>query len=348
MLGHRNLRIAAVLLAVGFFSSAGHACSAFVLVTGKRVVVGRTLDVGKAFTGGYLMSNPAGGVRRSVLEESRRPATWTVKHRSVTFNLFGRRFPVGGMNAAGLVVEHLALPATTYPRDEGKPMTLEFEWIQYMLDTCGSVEEFLASARKVAIAPERIKMHFMACDASGDSALLEFIDGKAVVYRGKDLAPAVVTNNTYANSTNYLAGFAGHGGDKPLPRGSRKSLDRFVVATDQVMAFHKDAKDTAAIDTSFEILKSVTNNTLLGVAYDLTNLKVHYRTRRNGTRRTVSLDDVDLFREPQGIMLPMHADPREARPFSVAANNRSIESVVPGHGFLKMDRYVEKMKLGTK
>ena len=49
-----------------------------------------------------------------------------------------------------------------------------------------------------------------------------------------------------------------------------------------------------------------------------------------------------------GIMLDMHTEPGEAKPFSVDANNRSIEAVVPGHGFLKLDRYVEKMKLGAE
>ena len=348
MLSHRSLRIGLAVLAVGSVSSAEYACTAFVLKTGQRILFGRTLDVSKAFTEGYLMSNPGGGARRSVLEDSRRPATWTVKHGSVTFNLFGRGFPVGGMNAAGLVVEHLALPATTYPRGEGKPMTLEFEWVQYMLDTCGSVEELLSSARQVAIAPERIKMHFMVCDASGDCALLEFIDGTAVVYRGKDFTPPTIANSTYAASTGYLAQFAGHGGDTPLPRGSRKSLDRFVVAADQVIAFHAHREDATAIDTAFEVLKSVPNNTLLSVVYDPAALKVHYRTRKNAERRTVALDDAALLMKAKGIMLDMHAEPGEAKPFSVDANNRSIESVVPGHGFLKLDRYVETMKLGAE
>ena len=402
MLICRSLRIAVVVLAVGSLGRGEHACTAFVLTTGQRVLVGRNLDVSKAFAAGYLMSNREGGSRRSVLEDSRRPATWTVKHGSVTFNLFGRGFPVGGMNAAGLVVEHLALPATTYPRAEGKPMMLEFEWVQYMLDAASSVKELLSSARQAAIAPERIKMHFMACDASGDCALIEFIDGTAVTYRGRDFTPPAITNSTYSSSVKYLAGFAGHGGERPLPHGSRKSLDRFVVAADQVLAFHKRPADARAIDTSFAILKSVPNNTLLSVVYDVTNLKIHYTTRRNANRRTVSLaarqrsrssrdggiepevkardrrrmrpfvevpqrrdrtqdpvaagqhffdglpSAIDLSAEAEGIMLDMHAGTSEVKPFSVDANSRSIEAVVPGHRFLRLDRYVEKMKLGAK
>ena len=72
MLSHRSLRLAVVALVVGSLSRADHACTAFVLRTGQRVLVGRNLDVSKGFTGGYLMGNPGGGSRRSVLGDSRR------------------------------------------------------------------------------------------------------------------------------------------------------------------------------------------------------------------------------------------------------------------------------------
>jgi len=44
----------------------------------------------------------------------------------------------------------------------------------------------------------------------------------------------------------------------------------------------------------------------------------------------------------------MHAKTSEVKPFSVAANSRSIEAVVPGHPLLKLDKYVEKMKAGAE
>ena len=86
------MKMAVVVLVVGAASRSEHTCTAFVLKTGQQVLVGRSLDVNKAFAAGYLLSNPGGGSRRSVQEDARKPATWTVKHGSVTFNLFGRGF----------------------------------------------------------------------------------------------------------------------------------------------------------------------------------------------------------------------------------------------------------------
>lgn len=319
-------------------------CSAFVLTTDQRVLVGRNLDVGRAFSGGYLLSNPRGSTRRSVLGESRRPAEWTAQYGSVTFNLFGRGFPVGGMNERGLVVEHLALPDAAYPDPGGNAMVLEFEWIQYMLDTCATVEEVLVAARKVTIAPERIKMHFLVCDASGEYAVLEFLEGGTEVYRREELRPPAIANSTYAKSLRHLRQFSGHGGTIPLPKGSTVSLDRFAVVADQVTTFHRNADDGTALNAAFDILKSVTSGTLLSVVYEPKGRLLHYRSRGNATPRRIDMAGLDFSAKSLGLMLDMHAPVADATPFSTERNNRSVDAVVPGHGFLKMDAYVEKMK----
>src|ERR1051325_6901014 len=49
---------------------------------------------------GFLIVNPANLEKSSV---SKHPAHWTSKFGSITFNQYGREFPHGGMNQAGLV-----------------------------------------------------------------------------------------------------------------------------------------------------------------------------------------------------------------------------------------------------
>ena len=53
-------------------------------------------------------------VQKEALTEDR-PARWTSRFGSVTFNQYGREFPNGGMNERGLVVELMWLDETEYP-----------------------------------------------------------------------------------------------------------------------------------------------------------------------------------------------------------------------------------------
>ncbi|MCD1633926.1 linear amide C-N hydrolase [Martelella mediterranea] len=67
-------------------------------------------------------------------------------------------------------------------------------WAQYFLDNCGSVAEAVADfeanpfdvvAADVPDQPGRLaKVHLSLSDASGDSALLEWLDGELVIHHG--------------------------------------------------------------------------------------------------------------------------------------------------------------------
>ena len=88
----------------------------------------------------------------------------------------------------------LWLDETVYPA-AAPPTIGELEWIQYQLDVHATVAEVVASVEEFSIRPIGGKIHYLLADASGERALVEFIDGRARVHRGSE-GPLVCTNDT--------------------------------------------------------------------------------------------------------------------------------------------------------
>jgi hypothetical protein len=59
--------------------------------------------------------------------------------------------------------------------------------------------------------------HFM-CDAAGECATVEFLDGRAVVHRGNMVPVTAITNDTYQAPLEFLRTHAGFGGAAPIPQ----------------------------------------------------------------------------------------------------------------------------------
>src|SRR3954467_13456593 len=175
-------------------------CTTFLLADRAERVVGKSYDwtMGQ----GMVLVNKRGVAKQSlVIRPGDVPARWVSRHASVTFNQYGRELPNGGMNDAGLIVEVMWLDSSTYePRDE-RPSVNELQWIQVQLDSFASVAEMKAAAARLRASPAYAKVHYLACDRSGDCAAFEHVGGKLVVTPGAK----VLTNHTYAESTAYAA-----------------------------------------------------------------------------------------------------------------------------------------------
>ena len=70
---------------------------------------------------------------------------WVSKYGSVSFDTAGRGFAWSGMNEAGLVMSTMSLYETELPPADQRPVLDSGNWIQYLLDTCATVEEVLAA-----------------------------------------------------------------------------------------------------------------------------------------------------------------------------------------------------------
>ena len=63
------------------------------------------------------------------LSETSSSLNWTSTYGSATFNQYGREFPMGAMNEAGLVVETMMLDETEYPEADSRPAINILQWI---------------------------------------------------------------------------------------------------------------------------------------------------------------------------------------------------------------------------
>lgn len=208
-------------------------CSRVKYKTGTgTVIVGRNMDwTAKMGTQLYVM--PKGIERQGMVEDN--PAKWTSKYGSVVSAVWDCGV-ADGMNEAGLTARMLYLAETQYgKRDTARPGLSVSIWVQYYLDNFATVAEAVEATRALQICPMKIihkgeavdaPQHVSLADATGDSAIIEILDGKLVIHHGPQYA--VMTNSpTYDEQLVLMKQYAGLGGKKPLP-GTSEAEDRFV------------------------------------------------------------------------------------------------------------------------
>ena len=169
------------------------------------------------------------------------PAKWVSKYGSVvvTQTTQSQTAATDGMNEKGLVANLLYLTETKYPkRDTSKKGIASSIYLQFLLDNFATVSEAVEFIKKdtIQIVPVPIPnskhlptMHLSLSDSSGDSAIIEFLDGKVVIHHSKEYQ--IMTNSPIFSQQLALSAYwDAIGGDNFLP-GTRKSPDRFVRAS---------------------------------------------------------------------------------------------------------------------
>ena len=287
-----RLTIAAALLVA--CQPALDACTTFCLRAGDRVVFGRNYDF--EIGDGRLIVNAARLAKKGALEGG--PA-WTARYGSVTFNQFGRGFPMGGMNEAGVVVELMWLNDARYPEPDARAPVGVLEWIQYQLDTAGSVADIIASDARVRIQGQ-VPLHYLVSDATGAAATIEFLDGRLVARSGDSLPAAILANETYDSS---LAFTAARQGRAPRGLGSHERFARVAAALPGVAR----AGD-GAIARAFDVLADVAQrSTRWSIVYDQTAKVVHWRTDEHGPVRFLRFDSVGFACADAPLSVDAHA-----------------------------------------
>lgn len=324
-------RLVSLTLGCALAASPAFPCTTFCLRDSGRVVFGKNYDwnIGD----GLLIVNPKGLLRTA--DSGDRPARWTAKYGSVTFNQYGRDFPSGGMNEAGLAIELMWLSDSRYPAPDTRHTVDVLQWIQYQLDTRATVAEVLASDRNIRIAVGA-PIHYLVADRTGQVATVEFLNGRLIAHTGERLPVAVLTNDTYEKSLRYKREL----GARPSPEDER-SLPRFARTVDRVRGF-ATAQDGKAnpVAYAFETLdRAAQPSTRWSLVYELDRLRVHFRTRERRQVRSVKLADLD-FRCSQPVrVLDLSADvagdvAKRLVPYERAANRRLVEIAYRGTPFL--------------
>lgn len=284
------------------------ACSTFVLKSGQNLVFGRNYDWGIGY--GYVMTNQRNLIKRTVDSSgsSAKPLQWVSKYGSITFNQYGKEYPMGGMNEAGLVVEVMWLEETQFPAPDTRPALSDLQWVQYQLDTASSVQEVIESDASIRISANSAPLHYLVSDKTGEAATIEFLDGQTVFHTAKTLPVKALTNSTYADAIAYLKNHKGFGGEKEIGF-SGKSLDRFTRAAYMLSSFEK-SKDQDIVDYAFSILESVANEefTQWSIVYDVANKSVHFITKDAPRHKTFAFADFSFDCQVPSKVIDMHTD----------------------------------------
>ncbi|HDF2328363.1 linear amide C-N hydrolase [Morganella morganii subsp. sibonii] len=231
----KSLLLTAMLASVLVMPHTADACTRFVY-HGKNDLhmTARSMDWSKP-AGTNLWIFPRGMHRESV--PGNQGISWTSRYGSVIATAYDMA-TVDGMNEKGLSANLLWLEETRYPPNHpGTKIMPVSIWAQYILDNFATVkeaaealrrEEFIVVTDKEPGRDRQVLLHLSVSDATGDSAVIEYTDGKLVIYQGDDTD--VMTNSPVFSDQLALGRYwEAADGLKVLP-GSRRSEDRFVSA----------------------------------------------------------------------------------------------------------------------
>ena len=136
-------------------------------------------------------------------------------------------------------------------------------WAQYVLDNFATVQQAVAALSKEPFTlvsdtmPGENRLttvHLSISDASGDSAIVEYIAGKQVIHHGRQYQ--VMTNSpTFDQQLALNAYWKQIGGTTMLP-GTNRAADRFARASFYVNAIPKDQSPNKALASVFSVIRN--------------------------------------------------------------------------------------------
>ncbi|KTC34450.1 choloylglycine hydrolase [Pseudomonas sp. ABAC61] len=249
---------------VSFFSflPMAYSCTRLVFLgDNQQIFTARSMDWAKDVETN-LWIFPQGMKRHG--EAGPNSVTWTSKYGSVIASGYDIS-TTDGMNEVGLVANLLWLVESEYPKVDQRKAGLSIAaWAQYVLDNFKTVAEAVEVLKAepfyvvTAPVPEETRLatlHLSISDASGDSAIIEYIAGKQVIHHNRSYQ--VMTNSpVFDEQLEMNKYWEGVDGTQMLP-GTNRSPDRFARASFYVKAIPKnqDARFSAA--SVFSVIRNV-------------------------------------------------------------------------------------------
>lgn len=246
--------------------------------------------------------------------------TWTAKYGSVIATAFDM-IATDGMNEEGFAGHILWLAESDY----GKPAASDTQlsqsiWLQYYLDNFSTVADAVEWTTSTGVEIAQLfdptghivpTLHLAINDSTGDSAIIEYTNGKPNVYHSRDYL--VMTNSpTYDKQLDLVKEIEGFGGDKPLP-GSTLATDRFARASYYVGQQVQPKTQLEAMAAMFSIIRNAAqpfrtpepgkpdvSQTIWQVVADLTNKRYAFEST---TRPNVVWIDFDKVSFAEGTKI---------------------------------------------
>lgn len=244
-------------LCIALTYSPAIACSRILLNSEQYHVVARTMDL-------YMPDHAKiivypRGIDRSGRATTGESAKWVAKYGSVTVNSLGEGTS-DGLNEKGFAANLLYLHESQYEARDSRPGVSNTMVLQFLLDTSATVSEALDSLKKVqivsGIASGRTwPLHISISDASGDSAVIEFVEGAMVVHHGDE--SKVMTNEPpLAWQLNNMKRYKYFGGTEALP-GDIDPASRFIRAAAFLKTAPAPKNAQEALAEAYSIIKTV-------------------------------------------------------------------------------------------
>ncbi|WP_024796911.1 linear amide C-N hydrolase [Tomitella biformata] len=288
------------------------------------VLVGRNMDFHKDLDTN-LWTQPR-GIKRD--DGVKGELSWTSKYGSVIASAFDM-ISVDGINEVGMAGHVLWLAESTYsdPTESGVKLSQAI-WLQYFLDNFETVAEAVdwvtANEVQVIQMPDPTggkppAIHLALDDATGDSAIIEYVDGKPVVYHSRD--HRVMTNSpTFDQQIELVKQFEGLGGDQPLP-GSTLAADRFARASYYVNRLAQPKTQLEAIAAMFSVIRNAAqpfripdpgkpdaSQTIWQTVSDLTNRRFVFESTTRPNIVWADLADMDFTEGSPQLKLDLVSD----------------------------------------
>ncbi|MFB7835180.1 linear amide C-N hydrolase [Streptomyces sp. NPDC057680] len=226
---------------------------------GGAVLAGRNMDWMEDMRTN-LWAFPRGMSRDDGLDGT---LAWTSRYGSVVAAAHDL-MTVDGFNEAGLAAHQLFLPESDYgKRDTSRPALSAAVWMQYVLDTFATVAEAVAWIKNSQLqivaqsdpsSGKAVTLHMALDDRSGDSAVVEYLDGTPRVHH--DRSYTVVTNSPpFDDQLEHVRRYEGLGGSDPLPGGTDPT-DRFARAAYYLTRLPQPGGTTEGVASLLSVLRS--------------------------------------------------------------------------------------------
>jgi penicillin V acylase-like amidase (Ntn superfamily) len=302
-----------VLMLLTFFLFAAYntwACSAFFLCRDSVKVLSRNHDF--KTERGYVRVHRKGIDRKAKLFDKKgikniESAVWRSKYDNITFHAEEKPniyMPIGGINSEGLAIVELYV-------DDDNTANLSFkktkqaimcsQWVGYVLDNYKNVNEMMANITNLRLI-NNFHAHWLACDKSGNSAVIEYINGNLTISYGQPLTISGITNHSYNYSFNELKKYLFLGGKKELPQG-HKSIERFIRGAYKLHKYNKGNPVQYMLELMKNVARPSTTDspTQWVTIYDLENRKIYYRVRHDKKLHTIDFDEE--IKKPNGTII---------------------------------------------
>jgi len=252
-----------VLFAAGIFvvAEAAMACTRVVYLGNNDVITARSMDW-KSDVGTNLWILP-NNVKRNGMAGPK-SIRWTSKYGSVVATGYDIS-TTDGVNEKGLMANLLWLVESEYPNVQTakKPPLSISLWAQYVLDNYATVNEAIQALEKepFIVVTDQVPgekrlatLHLSISDATGDSAIIEYINGKQVIHHGRQYQ--VMTNSpTFDQQLALNSYWKQIGGTTMLP-GTNRASDRFARASFYINAIPKNATPDHSLASVFSVIRN--------------------------------------------------------------------------------------------